>query len=291
MDASNFKKGKQSSELEQIRPDAAGVDLGSKEHVVAVGEHLVKEGESRIRYFATHTKGIHELVEWLVSLGVGTVAMEATGVYWMGLYEALEQANLDVCLVNARHLKNVAGRKTDVIDAKWIQVLHSYGLLRPSHVPEQIIRDLRSYVRQRENLKQEKSRAIMHIHKALDMMNVKVHHHISNMDGPTGMKILREMVGGQTDSKALSQFHTRQLKVTKEELEISLQGNYRPAHLFALKQALDRFDFAAQQMQDCDLAIERLLAQLTEGLDTLPEKGRAIRPLRRKQKKMSMLST
>ena len=282
---SKTKKANRSSELEKIRPDAAGIDLGSKEHVAAVGEDLVKAGQSRVRYFATHSQGVAQLVEWLLSLGVSTVAMEATGVYWMGLYEALEQGGIEVCLVNARHLKNVAGRKSDVIDAKWIQQLHSYGLLRPSFVPEQTIRDLRTYVRQRDNLKAEKSRAMLHIHKALDMMNVKVHHYITNMDGPTGMQILRAIVQGQTDASVLSQFHSKQLKVSRQDLEVSLQGNYRAAHVFALTQALERFDFAARQMQGCDLEIEKMLAQMTEGLDNLPEQEQALRPSKKKVKK------
>lgn len=285
MDASKHKKLNRSSGLEKIRLDAAGVDLGAKEHVVAVGEHVVGQGESQIRSFATHTQGLNELTSWLLSLEIGTVAMEATGIYWMGLYEALEQAGLEVCLVNARHLKNVSARKTDVIDAKWIQELHSYGLLRPSFVPEQIFRDLRSYVRQRESLKQEKSRAMMHVHKALDMMNVKVHHHLSSMDGSVGMNILRAITQGQTDSRILSAFHTKQLKVSREELEISLRGNYRPAHVFALTQALARFDFSCQQMEACDQRIEGLLAQIAEGLDSLPEKGHPLRPVKKKSRK------
>lgn len=285
MDVSKQKRLKQSSKLERIRFHAAGADLGATEHYVAVEEDLVNPGELSLRSFATHSAGLAQLVDWLRGLGITTIAMEATGVYWMGIYEALEQEGIEVCLVNARHLKNVAGRKTDPIDARWIQTLHSYGLLRPSFVPEQIFRDLRSYVRQRDNLKGEKSRAMMHIHKAFDMMNVKVHHHLKNMDTPTGMKILRAIVGGQTDSQILSKFHSKHLKVSQEELEISLRGNYRAAHVFGLSQALERYDFVAQQMKTCELEVEKLLALMSDGLAELPPQNQPLRAPKRKVQK------
>lgn len=286
MGARKQKKENGSNRLEKIRLDAGGIDLGATFHYVAVDESLLEDGQKRVRCFASHTQGLVELVEWLTSLGIGTVAMEATGVYWMGIYEALEQADIEVCLVNARHLKNVAGRKTDVIDACWIQQLHSYGLLRASFVPEQTIRDLRSYVRHRHNLKLEKGRAMMHIHKAFDMMNVKVHHHIKNMDGPTGMNIIRAIVGGQTNSVELSQYHSRQLKVSQQDLEISLRGNYRKAHLFSLGQALQHYDFAGQQMKDCDEEIEKLLAQMKPALADLATASPALSRTKKKVKKV-----
>lgn len=279
------KKLNQSSGLEKIRTHAAGIDLGSTFHVVAVGAHLTKADEKAVRTFPSHTQGLRALVTWLLELKIDTVAMEATGIYWMGLYEALELANIKVCLVNARHLKNVSARKTDVIDAKWIQQLHSYGLLRPSFVPEQIFRDLRGYVRQRENLKQEKSRSMMHIHKAMDMMNLKVHHCLSNMDGSVGMNILRAIVDGQTDPTVLSAYHNKRLKVTKQELQISLEGNYRDPHIFALTQALDRFDFSYKQIQECDYKIEVLLAQMADALETLPHQEFVSRPPNKKSRK------
>jgi len=273
--------------LEMVTPYAGGIDLGSNAHFVSIHPQLVSDGESATKVFSGHTAGLQKMVEWLKTHKVTTVAMEATGVYWMGPFEVLEENGIEVCLVNARHLKNVTGRKTDVMDSQWLQQLHSYGLLRPSFVPGQEVRDLRSYVRQRNQLVSEKSRAMLHIHKALDLMNVKVHHEIKNMDGPTGMKILRAISEGQTNALLLADFHSRQLKVSKEELQSSLQGNYRTPHVFALQLALERFDFLAVQIQRCELEIETLLSRMTYGLDTdhFLSKGQTAKPKKRKPKK------
>lgn len=256
------------SKLEMINPHAAGCDLGATEHYVSINEALPREGQRATQVFLSHTTGLEQMVKWLLEHGITTIAIEATGVYWMGVYEALEDAGIEVCLVNARHLKNVAGRKSDVKDSQWIQQLHSYGLLRPSFVPGQEIRDLRAFVRLRGRIVQEKSRAMMHIHKALDMMNIKVHHVIKNMDGPTGMKIIRAIAEGQCNAAVLAAYHTKQLLASKEELQVSLEGNYRKAHVFALQQALQRYDFASEQIKACELEIETLLNRMAYEVDT-----------------------
>lgn len=275
------------SKLEMINAYAAGADLGAKEHYVSIHEALVEEGQRATQVFPSHTSGLQKMVAWLQTHCIRSIAMEATGVYWMGAYEALEDAGIQVCLVNARHLKNVAGRKSDVKDSQWLQQLHSYGLLRPSFVPGQEIRDLRAYVRQRSNIIREKSRAMMHMHKALDMMNLKVHHVISNMDGPTGMKILRAIAEGQTHSASLAQYHSKQLLATQEELQLSLEGNYRKAHVFALQQALHRYDFASAQIKACELEIETLLNRMVYEIDTdkIVLEKQAAKPKTRKGKK------
>lgn len=243
-------------------PAAAGVDLGAKEHYVAIGADRVEEGQSCVKCFATHTEGLEELAQWLKSKGIATVAMEATGVYWMGAFEALERHGLEICLVNARHLKGVPGRKSDVQDSQWLQQLHSYGLLRSSVVPQEVVRDLRAYVRQRGSLEAEKSRAMMHLHKALELMNVKVQHVIKNMDSQSGMAMMRAIAQGETDAGKLARLRTRQLRVGQEELEKSLRGNYKAAHVFMLRQALARYDFIQGQMEECERQMEGVFQQM-----------------------------
>lgn len=281
----NQKSLRRPGGLKVVNVQAAGADLGSKAHYVALDPTLAGAGAANVRVFAAHSAGLQDMVSWLRGYGITSIAIEATGVYWMGPYESLEEAGIEVCLVNARHLKNVKGRKTDLGDAQWLQQLHSYGLLSSSFVPEQVIRDLRSYVRQRSNKEKEKSRAMHHIHKALDLMNVKVHHYIKNMDGVTGMKILRAMVGGQTDAGQLAGMHSKRLKVSRQDLHRSLEGNYRAAHLFSLRQALEHYDFAEQQLRACELEIEKTLSLLVTGEEVAEPIEEPIKPRKGKGKK------
>lgn len=273
-------------ELEVIHQKTAGIDLGATAHYVSVSRHLVDSTQESLRVFKTHQEGLESMSGWLKELGVQSVAMEATGVYWLGAYEALEKLGIEVCLVNARHVKNVSGRKSDESDSRWLQRLHSYGLLRPSFIPAEAIRDLRSYLRHRQNLEQEKSRSILHLHKSLDMMNVKVHHSIKNIDGQTGLRILRAIIAGQHDPDQLGQLHTKRLKVSKADLIKSLKGNYKAAHIFSLKQALKRYDFTVDQMKECDLQIEQMLAHLTGTFgNDLPHKDDLEQPMQAVKKK------
>jgi transposase len=251
--------------LELINPYSAGIDLGSKEHYVGVFSTQERPKSACVRSFSTHTEGIGEMASWLKSCGVKTVAMEATGVFWLSVYEMLEQQGFEVCLIHAKYVKNVAGRKSDVQDCQWIQQLHSYGLLSNAFVPSDKVRELRSYIRHRLNLEDTKMSCIHRIHKALDMMNLKVHYHITDMVGVVGLQILRAIADGQTDANNLSEFHIKQMKASKEELRKSLEGNYRSEHVFALKQCLSAFDFYESQMLECDQQIEQVLLLLTEG--------------------------
>lgn len=257
--------------LAHINPYAAGIDLGAKEHYVAVSEGLVAEGQPAVRRFGADTEGLRQMCEWLKSCGVDKVAMEATGIYWLGAYEWLEGGGFEVSLVHAQHVKNVAGRKSDVSDCQWIQQLHSYGLLSKAFVPSDKVRELRCYVRHRNTLEQEKADCVRRMHKALDMMNVKVHHLVTDMTGIVGMNILRAIAGGEADSARLCEHHVKQLKSTKEELRRSLEGSYRAEHVFSLKQCLSAFDFYEGQMAECDQQIEQVLATLTEGV--VPSEG------------------
>ncbi len=254
-----------SSRLEILRPNAAGIDLGSKSHYVAVSPSKVEAGKSSVSHFSSDLLGLEEMAAWLHSYGVQSIAMETTGIYWLSVYEYLEQAGFEVCLVHAAYVKQVAGRKSDVSDSQWIQQLHSYGLLSSAFVPADKIRELRCYVRHRENLERDKSSCMLKIHKSLDMMNVKIHHCLSDMSGVIGMNILRSIAAEQTDLATLSAFYTKQIKASEVDFQRALAGNYRAEHIFMLQQNLASFDFLAAQMANCEVKIERVLSLLVEG--------------------------
>ena len=226
--------------LEQIKPHAAGVDVGAEEVYVAVPPD--RDTQS-VRSFPTFTADLRRLAEWLKACQIETVAMEAKGVYWIQLYEILEEKGFEVCLVNARHLKNVSGRKTDVLDCQWIQQLHTYGLLNPSFRPPEQIVAIRSLVRHREMLVQYRSAHIQHMQKALTLMNVSLTNVLSDITGVTGLKIIRAILAGERNPKVLASFREPGCKKSEAEIAKSLEGHYKREHLFALKQALELYDF------------------------------------------------
>lgn len=191
--------------------------------------------------------------------------MESTGIYWMGLFEILEQRGFKVLLVNARYPKNVSGRKSDVSDCEWIQQLHSYNLLPGSFVPDEPTRELRTYVRQRHRLVNQGAQQLLRIGKALQLMNVKFQNIISDIGGKLGMQVIRAIVAGEHSATELAKFHNKRLKASKEEFTLSLQGNFRPEHLFSLKQALQTYDFIQQQVSDCEEEIEKILHKWQTG--------------------------
>lgn len=249
--------------LERINPNAAGIDCGSTDHFVAVPSD---RDADPVRSFRTFTSDLHRLADWLTTCGVTTIAMEATGVYWIPVYEILEQRGFNVILVNARHIRNVPGRKSDVRDCEWIRDLHSVGLLRGSFRPADQIVALRGFVRHRESLVQSTSDIIQRMQKALMQMNVQLHHVITDITGLTGMLILRDIVKGQTDPQALACHRDPRCRATEAEIAAALTGNYRAEHVFALKQNLELFDTYQAHLTACDAAIERHLLQLTAGI-------------------------
>jgi len=194
--------------------------------------------------------------------------MESTGVYWIPAFEILEGRGLEVILVNARDAKNVPGRKTDINDAQWIQQLHAYGLLRASFRPGAQIVALRAYMRHRERLLEYAASHVQHMQKALMQMNLQLHHVVADITGVTGMKILREIVAGGTDPDALAAYRDVRCKASVETIRDALTGNYRPEHVFALRQALELHDFYQEKLSDCDVEIERALQALPRGPDT-----------------------
>lgn len=245
-----------------VNPKAAGIDIGSMVHYVAVSREL---DDNPIRHFSGFTSDLEALASWLVSLGITTVAMESTGNYWLSLYEILEANGIKVCLVNARHMKNVSGRKTDVSDCQWLQQLHTFGLLSASFIPEDLIRQLRCYVRQRNNIEIEKAKDLQHIQRSLTNMNVKLQHIISDIEGVAGMKIITDISRGITDCKELAKHRSSSMKASLEEIEQSLKGNYTSEHLFTLKQAINTYHFHLSQMKECEIEIEKMLQLMSTG--------------------------
>jgi transposase len=247
------------SGLTRINPNAAGIDCGSEEHYVAIP---ADRDATPVRSFKTFTADLHRLADWLIACGVTSVAMESTGVYWIPLYEILEARGLDVVLVNARHVKNVPGRKTDVVDCQWLQELHSVGLLRGSFRPTAAVATLRAYLRHRETLVQSAATHVQRMQKALVQMNLQLATVISDITGVTGLRILRDIVAGHTAPHVLAQHRDRRCQASEAEITAALTGHYRPEHVFVLQQNLELFDAFQRQLAACDAAIETHLATL-----------------------------
>lgn len=265
----SFKPGK-SPALTITHPNAAGIDIGSASHFVAVPPD---RDEQPVREFPSFTVDLNALADWLRACGVDTVAMESTGVYWIPLFELLESRGFKVLLVNARHVKNVSGRKSDVLDCQWLQQLMTYGLLSGAFRPADAICVLRSLWRQRGMLLRSQARAVQHMQKALTQMNVQLANVISDVAGQTGQKILRAIVAGQRDGQALAALKDVRIHASADEIAKSLQGNWRAEHLFALKQALQAFDFVGMQLAECDGQIQAQL-QTLQAHDGEPAKGK-----------------
>jgi transposase len=245
--------------LKVIHPNAGGLDIGSTEIWAAVTPDRTSEP---VRKFGTYTPDLHALAEWLQASGVDTVAMEATGVYWIPVYEVLEARGFEVYVVNARHIKNVPGRKSDIQDCQWIQGLHSVGLLRGSFRPEAEVATLRAYLRHRAGLIEHRAAHILHMQKALGQMNVQLTQAVKDITGVTGLSIIRAIVAGERDPRKLAALRQPGVKKNEGEIARALTGNYRPEHLFALKQALALYDAYSEQLRECDAEIERQFANL-----------------------------
>jgi len=261
-----------------VHARAAGIDIGSRFHVASIAADLDADP---VRTFGTFTSDLRALRDWLVSRGITTVAMESTGVYWIPLYEILAEQGLEVVLVNARLGRNVPGRKSDVNDAQWLQRLHTSGLLRGSFRPAEDILALRSYIRQRECLVSIAAANIQHIQKALDQMNIQLHHVVTDITGVTGMNILHAIVMGEHNPKVLATLRNGSCKATESEISAALDGNYREEHLFALGQCMDLYTIYREKIGDCERAMESRLKHLarthgccTEALPAPRAKGK-----------------
>ena len=242
-----------------IHPDAAGADI----HPTAIFIAVPPGRDAKVvRKFSTFTRDLVEAVDWLKRCRIRTVAMESTGVYWIPLYQMLSDHGFQVCLVNARHVKNVPGRKTDVSDAQWLQYLHSVGLLRGSFRPPQEICALRSISRHRENLLEMGAVHIQHMQKALDQMNLHLHHVIDDIVGVTGLSIIEAILAGERDLQRLAKLRHHRIQSNEETIMKALEGDYRREHLFVLRQALTNWRHCQQQIAECDAELESLTRKL-----------------------------
>lgn len=248
--------------MQVINDRAAGIDIGGKVHFVCVPVEAVAAGEGHIRNFGAFTSDLDELVKWLVGCGIKTAAMESTGVFWIPLYQKLEQAGIEVVLVNARHVKNVPGRKTDMLDCQWLQKLHSCGLLRGAFRPHDSICQVRALVRHRSGLISQAAEQVQLMQKALQQMNILLHHVVSDLDGATGLRILDAILEGVREAEALVKLRDERLrKSTPEQMKKALEGDWRREQLFVLGQARAAHRFFQEQIKECDQEIEVLLKQ------------------------------
>jgi len=258
------------SRLSVINPTAAGIDVSDKEMMVAYPIGLEK---LEIRAFGCFTRDLHSLARCLKSHGVTTVAMESTGVYWVALFLLLQEYGFEVYLVNAKHTKNVTGRKEDESDAEWIQKLHSCGLLRASFQPDNMMRTLRSMVRHRQNLVRTATNYINRMQKALELMNIKLHTIISDIDGKTGLLIIEAILAGERDPEVLADLRDRRIKASREDIIKSLEGYWTKEHLFELRQCYQMYCAHRDMIQECDLEIEEQLRDhiASENEGVIPE--------------------
>ena len=250
------KKVKLPKHLEHINVNAAGIDVGSESHFVAVPEGRDKQS---VREFSSFTEDLHNIANWLLRCQVDTVVMESTGVYWITLYDFLESKGFDVRLVDARCVKNVSGRKSDVLDCQWLQQLHMYGLLSGAFRPPESICALRSLMRHRENMIRYAASHVLHMQKALSLMNVQLHNVISDITGRTGLAIIDSILCGERDPNKLAMLRDGRCKNSYEVIEKSLAGLYRDEHIFALRQARDLYQLYQSKIAECDTEIEKLL--------------------------------
>lgn len=270
------------SKISKIHPNAAGIDIGSEKIFIGIEDKEVKS-------FCTFTVDYLKAIEYLKENNITTVAMEATGVYWIALYDLIEQSGIEAYLVDGRQTKNVPGRKSDVADCQWIQQLHSYGLLHRCFIPDDIIRQLRTYVRLREDHLSLSSQHILHMQKALDLMNIKLHNVISEIHGASGMRILKAIISGNHNPEDLLVLCENSILKKKRDLVLfSLQGNFREEYIFMLKQAVEAYEFYISKMHECDKQIEALLKTINNGKPT-PENIQRAKHIRHNAPKIDNL--
>lgn len=262
-----------SEPLRVVHPDAAGIDIGSQKHYVAVPADRAPEP---VRCFGCLTPELQSLARWLVACGIKTVALEATGVYWIAPMQVLEEYGLEVYLVDARQAKNLPGRKTDVKDCQWLQQLHTYGLLTRAFRPADAICVLRSYWRHRKDLVEMASMQIQLMHKSLEQMNLQLHKVLSDVTGVTGMRILKAILAGERDAVVLAQMKHPLVQSSQDTIAQALTGDWRAEHLFTLRQAVELYEVYQQKIEACDQEIEKYMQSLdarAEAKDLEARKG------------------
>jgi transposase len=271
--------------LKTIEPNAAGIDVGASSHFVAVPSGRDPEP---VREFSAFTSGLHDLANWLQLCGVTTVAMESTGVYWISLYDLLQERGIEVFLVNAQHVRGVPGRKSDVLDCQWLQQLHSYGLLKRSFRPDADFVKLRTYLRHRGTLIDARSSLVLQIQKTLTLCNVQLHLVVTDIAGETGMKIIRDILAGNHSPESLARHRHYHCKASAEQIAEALRGEYREEHLFLLRQLVSLYDAYGEQVAQCDQLLAKFLPEVTNAhggelqRPTLTDPGKT--PAKRPQK-------
>ena len=248
------KRSQRQEQLKLMHPNAAGLDIGSREIWACIPP---ERGEEGVKAFGTFTPDLNRLADWLVNNGIETVALESTGVYWIAVFELLEARGLQVYLVNARHIKNVPGRKSDYLDCQWIQKLHALGLLSGSFRPDRELCTLRAYLRHRTQLIQHRAPHILHVQKALQQMNIQLPLVLADITGVTGMAILRAIIAGERDAVKLAQLRNPACRSSEETIAKALSGDWKDEYLFVLKQSLELYDFYTQQVAACDAQIKQ----------------------------------
>ena len=250
--------------LHTLKPNAAGVDIGATEIYIAVPND---RDNKPVRHFCTFTSDLHNAAKWLKKCNIDSIAMESTGVYWIPVFQVFESYGFDVVLVNARHVKNVPGRKTDVQDSQWLQYLHSVGLLRGSYRPTQEVCAVRSLLRHRNGLVQASSSYVQHMQKSLTQMNLQIHNVISDITGVTGLAILDAILSGERNPKKLAALKNGRIKTKTATIIKSLEGDYHPEHIFTLKQSLQVYRYYRQMIAECDQEIEAHLDEFDSQID------------------------
>jgi len=256
------------TEVPAIRPDAAGIDISPEVIYVAVDP---QRDAPAVRPFGTFTGELYRIANWLKACGVRTVAMESTGVYWIPLFQVLEERGFEVYLVNARHYRNVPGRKTDVCDSAWLQYLHAVGLLQGSFRPAQEVCAFRTLMRHRSGLVQAASEHIQHMQKSLDQMNVQIHRVLSDLTGVSGLAMIDAILGGERDGHRLAELRDGRVKASQERIVAALEGDYRPEHLFTLQQSLESYRHYQKLIRACD-------QQLREAMEKFEDRGEGQEP-------------
>jgi transposase len=265
------------AQLEQLNLNAAGIDVGAESHWVAVP---CDRDEQPVQCFGAFTADLYALAEWLRQCQIDTVVMESTGVYWIPLFEVLEERGFDVKLVDPHAVRQVPGRKTDVQDCQWLQELHTYGLLRGAFRPDDEVCVLRSYLRQRSMLVEMASRAVQHMQKALEQMNLKLTEVVSDITGKTGMMIIRAILEGERDPQQLATHRDKRCKHDQATIAKALEGHWRAEHLFALQQALEQYDFIQGQLRACDVQTEGCLQAFVPHVEVPSPQPTSARPWR-----------
>lgn len=266
------KKFKISEQMPLINPNAAGIDIGHREHWCAVP---ADRSAQPVRRFGTFTEDLEALADWLESCGIKSVAMESTGVYWIAAFQILERRGFEVLLVNARHVKNVSGRKSDVMDCQWLQRLHSYGLLNGSFRPADAMCVLRSYLRYRDELVCARSAQCQHMQKALQQMNVQLHQVLSDVTGLSGLRIIEAILQGERDGQKLAALADRRVHASRATIAKAMKGDYRPEHLFVLRCAYELHQTYEQKIQQCDEQAIAQMAQLPSRTEQAPPPRKA----------------